>query len=105
MSPADTTHGTAYLYGHACHHHVCAFTRLHRVDVGGTVTVRHGDTATTYRVTSASAAYPKQGEGSLADRRSGVANRAVPNRLVLVTCAYEQGDLSLNNFVVIARRN
>jgi hypothetical protein len=27
----------------------------------------------------------------------------VPDRLVLVTCAYEQGDTSTNNIVVVAR--
>jgi hypothetical protein len=27
----------------------------------------------------------------------------VPNRLVLITCAFEQGDTSTNNIVVVAR--
>jgi len=29
----------------------------------------------------------------------------VPDRVVLVTCAYEQGDTSTNNIVVTARLN
>lgn len=104
ISPADTDRGTSYVYGHACHHHVCAFTRLARVTEGASIVVRTGGSQARYVVTRTSANFPKEGPGSLADRSSGVADRSVGHRLVLITCAYERGDLSLNNFVVIAKR-
>jgi sortase (surface protein transpeptidase) len=34
---------------------------------------------------------------------SWAADSSVPNRLVLVTCAYEQGDTSRDNIVVVAQ--
>lgn len=104
VPPDDTAHGTSYVYGHACHHHVCAFTRLHRVRAGATVLVKAGSHTTRYVVTRTSADFPKTGPHSLAHRTSGVADRSMRNRLVLITCAYEHGDVSLNNFLVVAVR-
>lgn len=104
VPPDDTVHGTSYVYGHACHHHVCAFTQLHRVRAGATVLVKAGSQTTRYVVTRTSADFPKTGPHSLAHRTSGVANRGMRNRLVLITCAYESGDVSLNNFIVVAVR-
>lgn len=104
VPPDDTAHGTSYVYGHACHHHVCAFTRLHRVQPGATVSVKAGAHTTRYVVTRTSADFPKTGPHSLAHRTTGVADRGIRNRLVLITCAYEHGDVSLNNFLVVAVR-
>lgn len=104
VPPTDTAHGTSYVYGHACHHHTCAFTELFRATPGGSITVTQGARSQQFRIVGASAGFPKSGPGSLAARRSGVANRSVPRRLVLITCAYETGDVSLNNFVVVASR-
>jgi hypothetical protein len=104
VRPTNPAHGTSYVYGHACHHHECAFTALAKAQRGGTVVVTGDGRRVTYRITSTSDDYPKAGPGSLAERRDGVANRNVADRLVLITCAYERGDVSLNNFVVVARR-
>lgn len=104
VPPTDTARGTSYVYGHACHHHTCSFTDLFHAVPGGSITVTQGGRAVRYRIVRTSAAFPKTGPGSLAARRSGVANRSVPHRLVLVTCAYESGDVSLDNFVVVATR-
>ena len=104
IPPTDTAHGTSYVYGHACHHHRCAFTRLFHATRGGSITVTQDGRAIRYQIVRTSADFPKSGPGSLAARTSGVADRSVPRRLVLITCAYESGDVSLNNFVVIARR-
>jgi hypothetical protein len=104
VAPDDTSDGTSYVYGHACHHHVCAFTRLDQVRPGASIVVDAGARSTRYVVTRTSAAYPKSGPRSLANRTSGVADRSIANRLVLITCAYETGDVSLNNFVVVAVR-
>ena len=104
IPPTDTAHGTSYVYGHACHHHTCAFTELFRATRGGSITVAQGGRSVRYRIVRTSADFPKSGPGSLAARTSGVADRSVSRRLVLITCAYETGDVSLNNFVVVARR-
>jgi hypothetical protein len=104
IPPTDTAHGTSYIYGHACRHHTCAFTELFHASRGDTITVTKGSRSISYRIVRTSAGFPKAGPGSLAARTSGVADRGVPRRLVLITCAYERGDVSLNNFVVIARR-
>jgi hypothetical protein len=104
VPPTDTSRGTSYIYGHACHHHVCAFTDLARVRPGASITVTSGGHATTYRVVRASAGFPKHGPGSLADRTGAITNRSIAHRIVLITCAYERGDVSLDNFVVVARR-
>ena len=104
IAPTNPHLGTSYIYGHACHHHVCAFTDLVRAVRGGSILVIAGGRTVTYRITSTSSDYPKSGPGSLAERTTGVADRSVPNRIVLITCAYEQGDVSLNNFVVIGQR-
>jgi hypothetical protein len=104
VSPADTAHGTSYVYGHACHHHVCSFTNLAEVRPGASVVVTAGQTSTRYTVTTASADFPKSGPGSLADRTSGVADRTIAHRIVLITCAYGHGDVSVDNFVVVAVR-
>ena len=104
VPPIDTRRGTSYVYGHACHHHVCAFTELSRARPGGTIVVTGNGRTTTYRITGTSDDYPKSGPGSLAELRRGVANRSVPHRIVLITCAYERGDVSLNDFVVVGTR-
>ena len=104
VRPTNTSRGTSYIYGHACHHHVCAFTHLASVRPGGEVIVSSGAASATYRVVRASAGFPKRGPGSLADRTGAIADRTIARRIVLVTCAYEQGDVSLNNFVVVAVR-
>jgi hypothetical protein len=104
VPPMDTTRGTSYVYGHACHHHTCAFTDLFHAAGGGSITLSQGARVVRYRIVRTSADFPKSGAGSLAARTSGVANRSVPDRLVLITCAYESGDVSLNNFVVVASR-
>ena len=104
VRPTDTRSGTSYIYGHACHHHVCAFTDLAHVRPGARVTVTSGSVRTSYHVVRASAGFPKHGPGSLADRTGAIADRSIPRRIVLITCAYEHGDVSLNNFVVVAVR-
>jgi sortase family protein len=104
VRPTDPARGTSYVYGHACHHHDCAFTALKDARRGGTVVVTGDGRQVVYRITSTSDDYPKSGPGSLAQQRNGVANRNVADRLVLITCAYDSGDVSLNNFVVVARR-
>ena len=61
-------------------------------------TVRHGASAR-YRVSSVEAV-PK---AALATAGEAL-DQTGAHRLVLITCAYERGDVSLNNFVVVARR-
>jgi hypothetical protein len=96
--------GDVVLLRPPCRHHVCAFTALARAGRGGPVVVESGGRTTRYRITSTSSDFPKSGPGSLADRTTGVADRSVRNRLVLVTCDYDGGDVSLSNFVVVGTR-
>lgn len=87
--------GPSFVYGHACHYHVCSFTRLRDAQVGDLITVTTPSRVLTYRLCAT---------GSSA--KAG--NLAVPTcdgaavNLVLVTCAYEQGDQSNRNLVVAA---
>lgn len=93
--PASPKTGPSYVYGHACHYHVCPFTRLTDVAVGDTVTVRTSPQLLSYRVCS-------RGLSPKADNLLVPACRGAVVDLVLVTCQYEQGDTSVDNLVVVA---
>lgn len=95
VQPGYPSSGTSAIYGHACHHHDCSFDRLISVRKGDMVTLTTPKGVLTYRVNQP-VQYPKEGNASLSSKQS------VPNELMLVTCAYEQGDESLNNLVVTA---
>ena len=95
--PSAPAKGTTYVYGHACHHHVCSFTNLKDAQVGDQVRVTTTARASTYTVDRIGLS-PK----SASSLPSWAADSTVPNRIVLVTCAYEQGDTSTNNIVVTA---
>jgi LPXTG-site transpeptidase (sortase) family protein len=92
--PERPASGPSYIYGHACHYHVCPFTRLRESRVGDTITVRASAKPIKYRVCATGVS-------------SKAANLVVPTcnsstDLVLVTCQYERGDTSTNNIVVVA---
>jgi LPXTG-site transpeptidase (sortase) family protein len=99
-SPSTPGEGTTYVYGHACHHHVCSFTNLKDADVGDQVRVTTAVRASTYTIERIGLS--SKSANSLP---SWAADSTVPNRIVLVTCAYEQGDTSTDNIVVVARLN
>lgn len=94
--PSAPSAGTSYIYGHACHYHVCAFTMLTAARVGDGITVTTSSRELSYQVCAIGVS-PKS--GNLIVPRC--ANTA-PD-LVLVTCEYEQGDTSTSNIVVAAR--
>ncbi len=98
--PSAPSNGTSYVYGHACHHHLCSFTRLKDAHVGDQVTVTTASATLTYRITRIGLS-PK----AATSLPSWASDSTVPNRLVLVTCAFEQGDTSRENIVVVARRH
>ena len=93
--PAAPAQGRSYIYGHACHYHVCSFDRLTDVSWGDTITIHATSQTLTYRV-CARGLSPKAG------------NLVVPAchqpnaELVLVTCQYEHGDTSTDNLVIVA---
>lgn len=93
--PAASARAVSYVYGHACHYHVCSFTRLGDAGIGDSITVTTSASLLSYRVCG-SGLSPKAGNLVIpgCDRGSG--------DLVLVTCAYEQGDTSTKNLVVVA---
>jgi LPXTG-site transpeptidase (sortase) family protein len=96
--PSAASNGTSYVYGHACHHHVCSFTRLKDANVGDQVTVTTAAATLTYRIARIGLS-PK----TASSLPSWASDSTVPNRLVLVTCAFEQGDTSTDNIVVVAQ--
>jgi LPXTG-site transpeptidase (sortase) family protein len=96
--PSAASNGTSYVYGHACHHHVCSFTRLKDANLGDRVTVTTAAATLTYRIARIGLS-PK----SASSLPSWASDSTVPNRLVLVTCAFEQGDTSTDNIVVVAQ--
>lgn len=103
--PAYPSTGTTYVYGHACHHHICPFTAIQHLPGGG-YTVNPGDQVVigtptgilTYQV-SRVASVQKHDAGPLPQWAS---DSTVPNRVVIVTCEYEQGDTSNDNIVIVA---
>jgi LPXTG-site transpeptidase (sortase) family protein len=96
--PSTPSNGTSYVYGHACHYHVCPFTRLKDANVGDQVTVTTASGTLMYRIEKIGLS-PK----AATSLPSWASDSSVPNRLVLVTCAYEQGDTSRDNIVVVAQ--
>jgi LPXTG-site transpeptidase (sortase) family protein len=95
--PAAPSTGTTYIYGHACHHHVCPFTNLKNAAVGDPVVVTTPSGVLSYRITRIGLS-PRSADSL----PNWAALSTTPNRLVLVTCQFEQGDLSVNNIVVAA---
>ena len=98
--PSTPGKGTAYVYGHACHYHVCPFTNLRDARTGDQVHVSTSARASTYTIERIGLS-PK----SASSLPTWAADSTVPDRIVLVTCAYEQGDTSTDNIVVVARLN
>jgi len=95
--PSKRSKGTSYVYGHACHHHVCSFTRLKDAAVGDQVTVTTGAGMVAYRIARIGLS-PK----TASSLPRWASDSSVPDRIVLVTCAYETGDTSTDNIVVVA---
>ncbi|HEX8094260.1 sortase domain-bontaining protein [Jatrophihabitans sp.] len=93
--PDRPSTGTSYVYGHACHHHACAFTGLRNVRSGDAITVTTTARELSYHV-CATGISPKSGDLEVPRCANGAPD------LVLVTCEYEGGDVSANNLVVVA---
>ncbi len=93
--PSAPSAGTSYIYGHACHYHVCAFTMLNAARAGDAITVTTSAGELSYQVCAIGVS-PKS--GNLIVPRC---TKTAPD-LVLVTCEYEQGDTSTSNIVVAA---
>jgi LPXTG-site transpeptidase (sortase) family protein len=95
--PSLRSKGTSYVYGHACHHHLCPFTKLKGARVGDQVNVMTSSDTLTYRIKQIGIS-PR----SASSLPSWASDSTEPNRIVLVTCAYEYEDISTNNIVVVA---
>lgn len=92
--PSAPSEGTSYVYGHACHYHICPFTHLNQAQVGDVVAVTTPWAVLTYRIDRIGLS-PK----SAVSLPSWASDSTVADRLVLVTCEFEHGDTSTNNFV------
>lgn len=95
--PSGQSAGTSYIYGHACHYHRCPFTRLKDARVGNLVRVTLPTGVLIYQIAQTGLS-PK----SASALPRWASDSTVRNRIVLVTCAFEQGDTSTNNIVVVA---
>jgi hypothetical protein len=95
--PSARSAGTTYVYGHACHYHVCPFTNLDLAAVGDLVVVTTPSAVMTYRVIRTGLS--SKSANSLPP---WAADSTVRDRIVLVTCEFEQRDTSINNIVVVA---
>ncbi len=95
--PAAPSTGTTYVYGHACRWHTCPFTELRRVKVGDRIRVQVATGQLTYRVSRIGLS-PR----SATYLPSWARDSTVRDRIVLVTCAFEPDDTSVNNIVVVA---
>ena len=96
--PSVPSKGTTYVYGHACHYHICPFTRLKDAGVDDQVVVTTSSGPLVYRIGRIGLS-PKDASSL----PSWASDSSVPNRLVLVTCAFEQNDISRENIVVVAQ--
>ncbi len=96
--PSVPSEGTTYIYGHACHHHLCAFTKLKDADVGNQVTITTASGTLNYRIRKIGLS-PKAANSL----PTWAADSTVPDRVVLVTCGFEQGDTSRQNLVLVAQ--
>jgi hypothetical protein len=96
--PSAPSTGTSYIYGHACHYHQCPFTQLKDARIGDLVWVTlPTGVLLTYQIERTGLS-PKTASALPA----WASDSTVRNRVVLVTCAFEQGDTSTNNIVVVA---
>lgn len=103
--PSYPSLGTTYVYGHSCLSAICPFSAIRPLETGG-YTVQKDDlvivtTPTgqlTYEVTQVGSV-PKKKTGSLP---SWASDGSVPNRLVLVTCEYDENGNSSDNIVISA---
>ncbi len=98
--PSTPDKGTTYVYGHACHYHVCPFTNLKDARAGDRVRVTTAARTPTYTIERIGLS-PKSADSL----PSWASDSTVRDRIVLVTCAYEHGDTSTDNIVVVARLN
>ena len=96
--PSMPGKGTAYVYAHACHHHLCPFTSLKDARVGDRARVTTAAGSSVYTIERIGLSTK-----SASSLPSWAADSTAPNRIVLVTCAFEQGDTSTSNIVVVAR--
>ena len=95
--PSARSKGTTYVYGHACHYHACPFTNLKLAAVGDLVVVTTPSAVMTYRVSRTGLS-----SKSASSLPPWAADSTVRDRIVLVTCEFEQGDTSIKNIVVVA---
>ncbi len=95
--PSAPSTGTTYIYGHACHHHICPFTNLHQARIGDDVVITTPARTLTYTIRRIGLS--SKNNNSLP---GWAANSTIKNRVVLVTCEYEYGDTSVNNIVIVA---
>lgn len=98
VNPALSRLGTTYIYGHACEFISCAFNRLVHTRVGDIATIAMPGGRLSYRVdriglgTKYANSLPRW-----------AADSTVPDRIVLVTCAYNDDGSSTDNLIVAAR--
>lgn len=96
--PRAPSTGTTYVYGHACRHILCAFTDLKLAKRGDPVIVTTSERTLTYVI-------ERIGLSSKSSKSlpSWASDSSVTDRLVLVTCEIENGDLTPNNVVITAQ--
>jgi hypothetical protein len=96
--PSTPARGTTYVYGHACHYHVCPFTNLKDARVGDHLHATTAARASTYTIERIGLS-----PNTASSLPAWASDSTVPNRIVLITCAYEQDDTSTANIVVVTR--
>src|SRR6476620_11329715 len=84
--PLAHSTGTSYIYGHACHYHQCPFTQIKDARLGDLVRVTLPTGVLTYQIERTGLS-PKTASALPA----WASDSTVRNRVVLITCAFEQG--------------
>ena len=95
--PTVPSTGTTYVYGHACRHRDCAFNDLKDAQRGDTVVVTTTDRVLTYVIGRIGLS-----SKSAKSLPSWASDSTLRDRMVLVTCQIEDGDLTPYNIVVAA---
>lgn len=98
--PANPSHGTTFIYAHACQGLDCAFDTLHESIVGNKIVLATPNGTLTYSVTKPPLDLAKTADGIGASTE--VYDYGISNRLVLITCGYQPNGRSTFNWAVIA---
>lgn len=95
--PSVDSTGTTYIYGHACRHFECAFNDLKFANAGDAVVITTPERTLTYAIDRIGLS-----SKSASSLPRWASDSTIRDRIILVTCEIENGELTPNNLVLSA---